>query len=685
MTMGLLGACGAALFYLRSANGKPAMNRLSGMWNSATGPGIASGGASLGKEEHGLGSGTRSPFLSKLSKAISAPFSGKDPADADTGASPEGERTKEMSGDGASAPRVGKDLQSGTVAERDKASEGDRKQPMAPQDGNPREDTLAALTSPSQGNPEGAVGNGASRGLGVNSPQGITDTNGAAAQSMSSSPPPESARGRLSGTQTQADTGNASPEAARGAVVKKMLVVVTSPSGQAAAGGAATAPYSTGGNAESTVQGADAGGDGAPALDPSASGGSSNGQSAGGNAQEAGGPAGDSTAGAASPSASDSYVAASVQAEVGASTKAASSAAKPPPKAPPKNANRADNPLPRPDAQQAHAGGPAKVAAEGAEAKGKPVDSSLEADSKKAAPRREVSSAIVAGVPPVGDPDKAESGSSSAHGAGSNVAVTAAATPRKPGMAPSATDQVDIRAQIGSAGTQGGATGIPPSLKRTVALVRVGSVRVSNWTSQVFKDIILPTRPEPVSEGDAVETMRADLKKEKLSRLPDSLRHPLAKKGFAIEYPVGPEAPEWRNVDGIAASSEVRGNRAELTFLAGHSPPSRPIVLAYRDGREVAQVSIDPDGTPVLNAAPGTHSWYWIGLVHPRTDGAFNWQVSSGGSTPAAWQSDDQWPGGPGQRIEIPIAPAEDHSNRYSVSLVDPSTGCGVTCAVALD
>jgi hypothetical protein len=188
-----------------------------------------------------------------------------------------------------------------------------------------------------------------------------------------------------------------------------------------------------------------------------------------------------------------------------------------------------------------------------------------------------------------------------------------------------------------------------------------------------------------MSAGEVVETMRADLKKEKLSRLPDSLRHPLERRGFAIEYPAGREAPEWRNVDGNSVGAEVRGNRAELTFLAGHSPPSRLIVLAYKDGREIAQVTVGPDGTPVLKAAPGTRSWYWVGLVHPRAEGAFTWKVSSGGSAAAEWQIDDQWSGGPGQRIEIPITAAADRSSSLSISLIDPSTGCGVTCAVVVD
>jgi hypothetical protein len=218
-----------------------------------------------------------------------------------------------------------------------------------------------------------------------------------------------------------------------------------------------------------------------------------------------------------------------------------------------------------------------------------------------------------------------------------------------------------------------------------VALVRIGGARASDWSPQVFEDTILPTRPEPVSVGEAVETMRADLKKEKLSRLPDSLRHPTERKGFAIEFPAGPEAPEWRNVDGISVGSAMRANRAELTFLGGNPPPSLPIVLAYKDGRELARVTVGPDGTPVLNAAPGTRSWYWVGLVHPKNEGAFSWKVSSGGSAPAAWQSDELGPGGPGQRIEIPISAAAGPSNRLSISLVDPSTGCGVTCDVVLD
>ena len=146
-----------------------------------------------------------------------------------------------------------------------------------------------------------------------------------------------------------------------------------------------------------------------------------------------------------------------------------------------------------------------------------------------------------------------------------------------------------------------------------------------------------------------------------------------------MKYPRNPATIAHR-----APTSKAIGTKAGHAN-AGRPPTSSPIILAYKDGREIAQVSIGQDGTPVLNAAPGTRSWYWVGLVHPRADGTFNWQVSSGGPAPADWQSDDQWPGGPGQRIEIPVSPAGDRSNRYSVSLVDPSTGCGVTCAVTLE
>jgi hypothetical protein len=685
VTLVMLGASGSAFFYLRSDDGRPAMNRLSGMWNSATGPGTASGGASLGRDGHGLGSGTRSPFPSKPETAVSSPFLRKDPADADSANPREGEPAKEMGVKSTTAPRAEKEPRSGMVMDKDKSPEGDRREPMAPLGGKPREATPSAPLSPSQGNPAIAEQGNAARGLAGTGPQGAADTKGGAAQAMPSSPPPASASGALPGSTAQSENRSVPPETARSAVMEKMRVVVPSPSGQTAAGGVATAPYSTGGNAESTVQGADAGGDGAAALDPSAAGGSSNGQSAGGKVQEGPGQAGGAVAGAASPAASDSYVAASVQAEVGASAKGASAAVKPPPKALPRNGNHSDNPLLHQDAQQVNASTAAKDAAADDEARGKAVDPSPEADVKQAAPRREATSAVAEGVPQPDDPDKAEAGTSSPHEAGSNGSVAAVAAPRKSRADPSLPDRGSIQAQAGATGAQGGVAGVPPSPKGTVALVRIGGVRASNWTPQVFKDTILPTQPEPASVGEAVETMRADLKKEKLSRLPDSLRHPLVRKGFAIEFPAGPAAPEWRNTDGIAASSEVRGNRAELTFLAGRPPTSSPIILAYKDGREIAQVSIGQDGTPVLNAAPGTRSWYWVGLVHPRADGTFNWQVSSGGPAPADWQSDDQWPGGPGQRIEIPVSPAGDRSNRYSVSLVDPSTGCGVTCAVTLE
>lgn len=229
-----------------------------------------------------------------------------------------------------------------------------------------------------------------------------------------------------------------------------------------------------------------------------------------------------------------------------------------------------------------------------------------------------------------------------------------------------------------------GPTGAPAATTAPV-MVNLGHLRASDWRPEVLRDTILPTRPLPLSQAESVETMRESLIREKLARMPKSLAHPRVVRGFAFEFAAkGDDAPVWRGAPDAQKVGTVRGTRAELTLEAGDSD-ARTYILSSGTGRPIAVVTVGRDGTPSLNAAQGTRSSYWLGVEHPKAEGAFSWRLASGEAVPDAWKRDDQWDGGRGQRVDIPLQPPGTGPNRYAIELVDPSTGCGLTCSVLLD
>ena len=167
--------------------------------------------------------------------------------------------------------------------------------------------------------------------------------------------------------------------------------------------------------------------------------------------------------------------------------------------------------------------------------------------------------------------------------------------------------------------------------------------------------------------------------------MPKSFASPRVLQGFSFAFDAtGDDAPTWRGAQDAREAGTVRGNRAELTLAPGQSD-TRTYILSTRTGRPIAVVTVGRDGTPALNAAGGTRSSYWLGVEHPRAEGAFSWRLASGESVPDTWVRDDGWDGGRGQRVEIPLQPPGMGPNRYAIALVDPSTGCGLTCSVQLD
>ena len=435
--------------------------------------------------------------------------------------------------------------------------------------------------------------------------------------------------------------------------------------------------------------GADAGGDGTGAIASGPAGGSSNGgrAPAPGAAAQAQVSAVQIAAGP-EPVADETEVAVA-QAVAGGdkAVRPGPAAGEPPQRLPvnpgrtPRTPEKVQEALPAPDAEP----DPQSAQANGAPEHERPKPG---ADPKSGPPPK-AAPHVATVVAPADDGHPGEAGSSGSSRAHHQAADTPApASVALAPVRPTATPKAKARpgeAPIDDAEISREARPSPSAAIPGPGLVRIGRMRASRWTAQVFQDVILPTRPVPISDAEAVDGMRESLKRERLSGMPPSLMHPREQRGFSFEFTADPTgAPEWRELSGSAATAIVQGNRAELT-LSPVGSEARTFVLGFRDGRMVARVDIGPEGTPALSIAAGTRSWYWIGVEHPKAEGSFSWRLASGGSAPGSWARNDRWLGDRGQRIDIPLEPSGQGANRYAVALVDPSTGCGIASSLTRD
>ncbi len=430
---------------------------------------------------------------------------------------------------------------------------------------------------------------------------------------------------------------------------------------------AAAASPSLGAAPEALSQAADAGGDGAEATGSVAAGGSSDGLPSPGNGTSAGPLSGTEGAGGAKPAALPSQSVIVANPAEGAVEKAQSEI-EPLSALPDKldakqdsmQATAAAQPGPETakDAPHQEHNEPRRLAI--------PTPHSAEKTAPRAAP---VATASLHPLPPttVADP----------------VASAGASTPGR---------DLDAVAGEQRGAKQGAAAlaAVAPSAEPVLSgpnrpLVRIGRLHATPWKAQVVRDIIVPTRPVPVTAGESVASLQDGLRRERLALMPRSFAQPRVRCGLAFEFsPDSSGPPKWRVSGGSVPGSTVDGNRAELDLPRPGSLRDETYVLCGGDGRDIARVSFDRAGEPELRVTHGARAWYWLGVEREPSDGPYEWQLLSGGSLPGAWRQEGALQGGRMQRLEVPLASSDGMGEPTRVALVDPATGLGVAFEFAL-
>jgi hypothetical protein len=279
-------------------------------------------------------------------------------------------------------------------------------------------------------------------------------------------------------------------------------------------------------------------------------------------------------------------------------------------------------------------------------------------------------------------------------------AVTKAKTPRANRTPVTTTRTPAVASQAGSLAET---PALPPPL-RVVGegpdrgtpgqQLRVG---VSAWESRMVQDLILPTHPVPAGEDDAMERTRNKMLEERHARMPSAFRQPATTNGFALEFSpddVRPgHQPHWRDLEGAEpVGTNVHDHRAEVSWPGSTPPRHLGFVLIQPSGRELARVSVDPDGAPMLTTTVAVRSWYWIGVECGVADEAaasrtgpvprLDWRLLSGAPLPESWRRDDHWLGGRGYRIDLPLTAGTAGKASCALALVDPASGWAIVCNI---
>lgn len=216
-------------------------------------------------------------------------------------------------------------------------------------------------------------------------------------------------------------------------------------------------------------------------------------------------------------------------------------------------------------------------------------------------------------------------------------------------------------------------------LKRVT--LKVGAIA---WRTRLVRDAIVPTLPVRVGEGDAVDLSRELLLKEKRDLMPETFRAPVIHCGISlrVDPTLGGRALRWEDESEIRlAQGSVQGVRAELVWPAGAQAQGARI-LRDADGKQIARVVINPDGSVALELLGGTRAVFWVGITRSPKDEArkaqpaksrFGWQVLRGAAPHLSWRDDDSWPGGQGSRLEVVLD--QQPAGRVGVALVDRVSG----------
>lgn len=95
----------------------------------------------------------------------------------------------------------------------------------------------------------------------------------------------------------------------------------------------------------------------------------------------------------------------------------------------------------------------------------------------------------------------------------------------------------------------------------------------------------------------------------------------------------------------------------------------------------------------MLEAAKDVSCRYWVAVERasadeaglPRTQGAtrFDWRLLHGAHLPTSCVRDDNWPGGRGQRLDLPVGVREGGTATCSLALVDRITGWAIVSEVS--
>jgi hypothetical protein len=193
-----------------------------------------------------------------------------------------------------------------------------------------------------------------------------------------------------------------------------------------------------------------------------------------------------------------------------------------------------------------------------------------------------------------------------------------------------------------------------------------------------------------------MELLRERLFQERREQIPRTLKHPVVQFGFALEIPANGDGLQlrWRDAVGREpAGATVRGQRAEISWSGGSPPRDVDYVLGYPGHREIAWITTNPQGGLVLEAAKDVSCRYWVAVERAsadeaglsRTQGAsrFDWRLLHGAHLPTSCVRDDNWLGGRGQRLDLPVGVREGGTATCSLALVDRITGWAIVSEVS--
>jgi hypothetical protein len=221
-------------------------------------------------------------------------------------------------------------------------------------------------------------------------------------------------------------------------------------------------------------------------------------------------------------------------------------------------------------------------------------------------------------------------------------------------------------------------------------------VRISGWAPRLVQDVILPTQLVRDGEDDALELLRERLFQERKDQIPQTLKHPVIRFGLVLEVPANGDGQQlrWREAEGrVPAGATIRGQRAEIFWPGGISPGDGESVLLSSNRREIARIKVDPQLGLILEASKEVACRYWVAVERasadevglPRTQAAsrFDWRLLQGAPLPSACSRDDDWQGGRGQRLELPVGNLNVGNAASSLALVDQITGWAIVSEVS--